>query len=115
MTGGGGGDIFVYRSYTDGSDTITDFSTDDLIQISASGFGGGLTAGVALSSIAATTGTFVNGSNPWSLGNNANFLYDTATGIFSFDADGIGVNSAVTIAKFRGLPTLSPTHISIVT
>ncbi|MGL5923599.1 hypothetical protein [Chroococcidiopsis sp.] len=97
-----------------GGDTITNFSTDDFIQISASGFGGGLAAGVALSSTAAITGTFVSGNNPQSVGNNANFLYDTATGIFSFDADGIGTNSAIAIAKFNGLPNLSPTQIIIV-
>ncbi|URD51102.1 GDSL-type esterase/lipase family protein [Chroococcidiopsis sp. CCNUC1] len=115
LTGGGGRDVFVYRSYTDGGDTITDFNaTDDLIQFSANGFGGGLTAGVMLSLTAAATGTFVSGNNPQSLGNNANFLYDTATGILSFDVDGIGANSAVTIAQFNGLPNLNPTQISIV-
>jgi len=114
LTGGGGVDTFVYRTSTEGDDTIADFGTDDSIQIFASGFGGGLTSGVTLSLTATTTGTFVNGNNPQPLGNNANFLYDTATGILRFDSDGVGVNSAVTLAQFSGLPSLDSTQISIV-
>jgi serralysin len=115
LAGGGGIDTFIWRSLLHGGDTITDFGTDDFLQISAAGFGGGLVAGKPLSLAEATTGVFVSSTNPLSLGNSANFLYDTATGILSFDSDGIGINSAVTLAKFSGLPTLDSTQILIVT
>ena len=42
LTGGTGADRFIFNSVADGLDTITDFNSaeSDLIQISASGFGG---------------------------------------------------------------------------
>lgn len=114
LAGGGGIDTFIWGSPQHGGDTITDFGTDDFLQISAAGFGGGLIAGTPLSLTEATTGVFVSGTSLLSLGNSANFLYDTATGLLSFDSDGIGVNSAVTLAKFSGLPSLNSTQIIIV-
>lgn len=50
LTGGTGADLFFYNSLADGIDTITDFNAaeGDKIQISASGFGGGLVAGIPL-------------------------------------------------------------------
>ncbi len=63
-------------------------------------------ANVSLSLTAATTGVFVSGASPTPIGNSANFLYDTATGLLSFDRDGIGSHSAAKIAKFYGLPSL---------
>jgi len=39
LTGGSGADTFVYRASSEGRDTITDFSVNDL-PYSASGFGG---------------------------------------------------------------------------
>lgn len=110
LTGGGGSDRFVYNSPTEGTDTLTDFGADDLIEISASGFGGGLTAGVALSDgVDSQNGVFVNGSTP--MGTSANFLYDG--GILSFDIDGTGGQAAVQIASFLGDVALSATRILV--
>ncbi|GFE69589.1 GDSL-type esterase/lipase family protein [Chroococcus sp. FPU101] len=108
LTGGDGDDIFAYNRSSDGNDTITDFNpTDDLFRISASGFGGGLQAGVALKTTASSTGTFVSSRTPISIGNNANFLYDTDQGLLSFDVDGLGSQVARKIATLTGLPSLS--------
>lgn len=116
LTGGGGADTFAYTVPGDGADLLTDFtgSQGDRLQISASGFGGGLSAGVNLSSDASATGTFVSNSTPTSLGTSANFLYDTDTGWLGFDQDGTGSIGAVTIATLAGVPTLSASHFSIV-
>jgi len=62
LTGGRGSDTFVYGAPTSG-DTITDFGGNDIFQISASGFGGGLEEGIALSMSASTTGVFVSDAN----------------------------------------------------
>ncbi|HEY9621429.1 MAG TPA: hypothetical protein V6C78_13720 [Crinalium sp.] len=111
LTGGGSGDTFVYRGPNDGADTITDFGTGDILQISASGFGGGLVAGVALASGAASaTGTFVSGSTR--VGTSANFLY--SGGVLSFDPDGTGAQGAVAIATLTGSPALTANRISII-
>lgn len=116
LTGGGGADTFAYNAPTEGEDLLTDFSGSggDRLQISASGFGGGLSAGVGLSTSAAATGVFVSSSNPTSLGNSANFLYDTDTGWLGFDVDGIGAAVSVTLATLTGVPTLSASQFAIV-
>jgi Ca2+-binding RTX toxin-like protein len=114
LTGGGGSDTFVFRNLGEGRDTITDFTGDDLFQISAAGFGGGLVADVPLSLTAAATGVFVSGATPAPISNNASFLYDTAKGLLSFDRDGTGSNSALEIAKLNGLPSLSLDQFHII-
>lgn len=114
LTGMGSHDIFLYRSATHGSDIITDFNSGDRFYILATGFGGGLEAGVALSTSAAATGSFVSSANPVALGTAANFLYNTSTGILSFDRDGTGTSGAVAIARLQGAPTLTTNQISIV-
>ncbi|MBD2070671.1 hypothetical protein H6F93_24685 [Leptolyngbya sp. FACHB-671] len=111
LTGGGGGDTFVFRSANEGGDTITDFGTGDILRISASGFGGGLAAGVALSGgTAAARGVLVQGNTP--VGSSANFLYNN--GVLRFDQDGTGSGAAVAIATFAGNPSLNVNQISIV-
>ncbi len=110
ITGNNGADLFIYETASDGEDILTDFDATegDIIQISASGFGGGLEAGISLSdSIAAATGVFVSGSNPQPIGNSANVLYDSTSGVLSFDVDGEGVENPVTLATLTGAPALA--------
>jgi Ca2+-binding RTX toxin-like protein len=115
LTGGAGVDAFVYGSPNEGLDTITDFGNGgDIFQISASGFGGGLVAGTPLQTTAAATGVFVSGANPGYLGTMAHFLYDTATDILSFDADGNGGGAKVELAQLSGMPTLTTSQFSII-
>jgi Ca2+-binding RTX toxin-like protein len=110
LRGGGGADTFVYKRITkDGHDTIIDFSIDDRFSISAAGFGGGLVAGTGLSTTA-----FVSGSTPVAIGTSGNFLYNTSTGRLSFDVDGSGSNSAFTMARLAGAPSLDASQFSIV-
>lgn len=114
LTGGGGIDTFVYKNPNDGLDTITDFGADDIFQVSVSGFGGGLVAGTPLQMVAAQTGVFVSGNDPGYLGAVAHFLYDTATGILSFDADGSGGGAEVELAQLAGMPVLGANQVAIV-
>ncbi len=114
LTGGGGADSFVYNNPNQGSDFITDFGFDDRITISASGFGGGLVAGVDLSETASSTGIFVSSPTPIALGNSAIFLYENDTGILSFDRDGSGPTVASTIAILSNSPYLSSEQFTII-
>ncbi|MBE9182208.1 hypothetical protein IQ268_26945 [Oculatella sp. LEGE 06141] len=114
LTGGGGANTFVYRNVSHGVDTITDFNNDDILRISASGFGGGLKAGVALSSSASPTGVFLRGTNLSAIGSSGNFLYNTANGTLRFDPDGTGPQSAVTIATLSNRHALSINQFEIV-
>jgi hypothetical protein len=110
LTGGSGADAFVYTTPEEGMDRITDLAVDDVFQISAAGFGGGLQAGVALSEGSpAVTGTLVQGSTP--VGTSANFLYNR--GVLSFDPDGVGPQRAIAIAVLVGAPTLQASQLVI--
>ncbi|MFN6540457.1 MAG: hypothetical protein RM021_029505 [Nostoc sp. EkiNYC01] len=51
LYGGTGTDTFIFSSFNEGVDTIYDFSTtNEVIQVSAAGFDGGLSLGVLLAS-----------------------------------------------------------------
>ena len=114
LTGKGGSDTFMYRSASEGFDKITDFGANDFFSISASGFGGGLSADVPLSTSASSTGVFVSDVNPTPLGSNANFLYNSSTGLLSFDVDGVGAGQVIPLATLDTTPTLSVEQFTIV-
>ncbi|MEH2199756.1 calcium-binding protein [Nostoc sp.] len=81
LYGGNGNDAFVFNSYNQGIDTIYDFNaTNELIQVLAAGFGGGLSA-PSLSANQFTLGTSATTSNQ-------RFIYNNVTGGLYFDLDG---------------------------
>ncbi len=81
LTGGNGTDTFTVYSYTKGVDTIDDFNaTNELIQLSAYGFGSPLSIG-SLSANQFTIGTSATTSEE-------RFIYNSATGALFFDQDG---------------------------
>ncbi|MGQ9367075.1 beta strand repeat-containing protein [Azospirillum sp. ST 5-10] len=101
LTGGGGADLFRYDSAEEGGDTITDFTSgEDMVAVLSPNFGN-LAAGV-LSAQHFALGASVDGDD-W-------FVFDTATGVLSFDADGSGTGAAVVIAT---LDTRTLTHSDI--
>lgn len=88
LQGGAGADQFGYLGGETGLDRILDFQSGaDQILLSSAFY--------------KPTGTvaFVNGSSATSA--NSTFLYDAATGIVSFDADGNGAGAAVQIAQLN--------------
>ncbi|MEH2023311.1 beta strand repeat-containing protein [Nostoc sp.] len=81
LIGGNGTDTFVFYNYNEGVDNLYDFNaTNDLIQISAFSFAGGLSIG-SLSANQFTLGTSATTSNQ-------RFIYDFITGGLYFDQDG---------------------------
>lgn len=98
LTGGGGNNSFSFNSPTIGTNTISDFSVvNDTILVSASGFGGTLVAGAAI-----TTDQFVLGAS--AVDASDRFIYNGTTGTLSFDVDGVGGTAQVQIASLsRGL------------
>jgi hypothetical protein len=108
ITGGAGGDNFTFNNLNEGIDTITDFlfSQGDKIAVSAAGFGGGLAAGVPLTSAQFLLGTTaLNASN--------RFIYNTITGGLFFDGDGTGTLAAIQIATLSSKPTISDSDILV--
>ncbi|MBW4577797.1 MAG: calcium-binding protein [Aphanothece sp. CMT-3BRIN-NPC111] len=111
LTGGGGRDRISFNSANQGIDTITDFViVDDTIDISAAGFGGGLTAGVAITAAQLFSGAGVTTATSA----NQRFLYNTNTGALLFDADGNGAgSSALQIATLTGHPSITNADIFV--
>jgi VCBS repeat-containing protein len=110
MTGGGSSDTFVFLHTTDGMDTITDFNNvtaHDHIAVSANGYGGGLTAGMDVTSIFETSN-----DNQFS-GSGAEFHFDTANQTIYFSADGTTA-SAIALAQVQPGATLHPHDLLIV-
>ena len=110
MTGGTGNDSFAFLQTSDGPGTITDFNNPteaDHIAISASGFGGGLTAGMDVTSVFETSG-----DDQFS-GSGAVFHFDTANQTLYFSADGTQA-SAITVATVQAGVTLNPHDLLIV-
>jgi Ca2+-binding RTX toxin-like protein len=93
LTTGTGFDTVLFTTTTEGIDTITDFNVyQDLIQVSAVNFGGGLIAGESISAAQFSI----------SLGSvtaNTRFIFDKPTGKLFFDIDGSGSNSSVQFAS----------------
>ena len=107
LTGGAGIDIFDFQSASHGPDEITDFvSGIDKIRVSASGFGGGLIAGGAVS--------LVSGSDPTASEATGQFLYDTDDGRLFWDADGTGSGDAVLVATFSNVPSLAASDFIVI-
>ncbi|MEH2037965.1 beta strand repeat-containing protein [Nostoc sp.] len=94
LIGGDGTDTFGFYNYNGGVDTIYDFNaTNELIQVYATGFGGGLSKG-SLQTSQFTIGTSATTTNQ-------RFIYDFDTGALFFDQDGSA--SGFTQVKFTQL------------
>jgi Ca2+-binding RTX toxin-like protein len=92
LTGGTKVDRFIVNASNQGIDTITDFTVvDDSIEVSASGFGGGLVANAAITAAQFRIGTGATTASH-------RFIYNTNNGALFFDADGNGLTAQVQIA-----------------
>jgi Ca2+-binding RTX toxin-like protein/subtilisin family serine protease len=84
LTGGAGIDRFAFNSRNERIDRIADFKVvDDTINVSAAGFGGGLTANAFLSAAQFIIGTAATTASQ-------RFIYNSTNGGLFFDSDGIG-------------------------
>jgi Ca2+-binding RTX toxin-like protein len=112
LAGGLGADQFKFQNKIEGIDTITDFTVgSDKITLSASGFGGGLTAAGALNStrfLKVTLGSQATTASQ-------RFIYNSSTGGLYFDLDGSGVAAAVQFATLSSRPTLTATDFLVTT
>jgi VCBS repeat-containing protein len=110
LTGGGGNDNFAFLQPSNGVGTITDFnntSQHDHIVVSANGYGGGLSAGMDVSTVFETSG-----DDQFS-GNGAVFHFDTANQTLYFSADATQA-SEITLATVQAGVMLNPHDLLIV-
>jgi len=95
---------------TNGSDTITDFTTgSDKIVFSLAAVNTATTASLLAGAL--TAGNFVSGPGAIADTGSSYFAYDTTTGTLSFDADGNGAGAAVVLVTLTGAPTLAASDI----
>jgi VCBS repeat-containing protein len=110
LTGGSGNDMFAFQQPTDGTDTITDFnntSQHDVIAISATGFGSGLTPGTDVTPFFETSG-----DDQFQFDTSL-FHFDTANNTLYFSPDGTTASAAALVQVQPGV-TLNATDIKIV-
>jgi Ca2+-binding RTX toxin-like protein len=109
LTGGAGKDRFTFNLPNERIDRITDFlPVDDTIAISASGFGGGLVAGAAI-----TAAQFRIGASATTA--NHRFMYNSTNGGLFFDKDGIGAIAQLQIATLNAGLTMTNNDIFVLT
>ncbi|WP_435540421.1 Calx-beta domain-containing protein [Azospirillum sp. ST 5-10] len=103
LFGGQGADLFVFRKPEEGGDAIADFEAGvDRIAVYSPNFG----------NLAAGTLSAANFALDDPANGNAVFVFNTTTGVLSFDSDGNGAGVAVTIATLN-VRTLSHTDITV--
>jgi Ca2+-binding RTX toxin-like protein len=98
ITGGGGNDWFRYNATNEGTDTITDF---------VSGADKFLFASLAFSN----TAIFTSNATGTASGTNAQFIYNTSSGLLSYDSDGTLGGGSNSIAFLTGNPALVGTDV----
>jgi serralysin len=97
MIGGDGADTFAFASLASGNDSIADFTSGvDVIALSSENFGI-----ASLDDVDFLSGSGVQAAD------RAALLYDTDTGMLSYDTDGLGGADAVVFATLAGVPELS--------
>jgi VCBS repeat-containing protein len=110
LTGGSGNDSFAFLQPSNGVGTITDFNNttqQDHIAVSANGYGGGLTAGMDVTSVFETSG-----DDQFS-GTGAVFHFDTGNQTLYFSADGT-TGSEIALAQVQAGVLLNPHDLLIV-
>jgi Ca2+-binding RTX toxin-like protein len=114
LTGRGGADTFVFTQPADGIDTVTDFvSGTDHLQVSASGFGGGLVAGTAPVVVLAADLASASALAPQQGGYMILDNSGTGAGTLYWDATGGSSDDAVAFAKLTGVTALLPSDFFV--
>ncbi|MEH2244582.1 MAG: calcium-binding protein [Nostoc sp.] len=108
LIGGAGTDTFAFNSYKEGVDRLYDFNaTNELIQISDAGFGGGLSIG------SLKTNQFTLGTSATAIAQR--FIYDFSTGGLYFDLDGsAGAFTKVQFAQLSAGLSLTKNNFVVV-
>ena len=113
LTGGTGNDTFAFNVPGEGLDHIIDFNLgeNDVISISAAGFGGGLVAG----GDASTGGLFGSSAGSAFGSTSERFHYNTTTHTLFYDSNGSAAGGTIVeLAVLENGSSLDGAHIKIV-
>jgi Ca2+-binding RTX toxin-like protein len=106
LTGGAGVDRFRFDFPNEGIDLITDFASNETIDVFASTFGGGLGAGKPI-----TAGQFRLGSDARDASDR--FIYNSGTRTLFYDSDGLGGAAKVQLATLQTDVALKASNIRV--
>lgn len=114
LSGGAGRDFIRYGSAAEGGDFVR-WESIDQVEVSAAGFGGGLTAGLNIGASGRFESAAAGGTAPTATtaDGTGTFLLDTDTNRLFYDADGSGTDAAVLLATFTG-PALTSADITVI-
>lgn len=114
LSGGTGFDVFRFDHLASADDRILDYNTaQDGIMVAASGFGGGLAAGMNIAAAARFTANTTGLAN--SPAGTGQFVWETDALILWFDRDGSGAGAAQRIITFASAPVnFTAAEISII-
>ncbi|MFC7540322.1 beta strand repeat-containing protein [Siccirubricoccus deserti] len=111
LSGGAGLDTFRYNFADEGGDTIVGYvGAEDRVQISVSGFGGGLALGMDL----LATGRYVENADGLATNAVGQFAFDTITQTLWWDVDGTGTEDRVMIASLTGATGWSVSELQLI-
>jgi Ca2+-binding RTX toxin-like protein len=97
LSGGSGSDDFYYAATSEGGDTVTDFTSgQDEFVFLQSAFGNLPTGTLSASNFATVAGTYNNSGGATT--GTPGFIFDSANGVLTYDADGNGGAAGFTIA-----------------
>ncbi len=111
LIGGAGGDVFRYAAAVEGGDTLQSYAGGvDQVEVSAAGFGAGLFAGMSV----LAAGRYAANATGGATAGVGQFVFNTATRLLAWDADGTGAGLAVPIADLTGAVGWSGTEITVI-
>lgn len=112
VSGGSGSDVFYFAASTEGGDRVTDYRVaDDTIRVSATGFGGGLVAGMDV----VATGFYVaNASGTATAVGTGQFVFDTDDRLLYWDSNGTDAGGSVLIAALPAVVGFVGTEIQVI-
>lgn len=112
LIGGAGADSFLFSAADAANDRIKDFTHgEDLLAVSAAGFGGGLVQGEAL---AAEQFLIAENRHADAPSGSGQFVYDQADGRLWWDADGAGREHPFLIAQLAQGAALTAADIHVI-
>ncbi|WP_439595146.1 LamG-like jellyroll fold domain-containing protein [Falsiroseomonas sp.] len=110
LQGGAGADLFRFSLAAEAADRIEDFTAADTVQISASGFGGGLVAGMDL----VAEGRYLENTTGRADAAFGQFVFETDANRLWWDADGTGAGARQIVADFTTATGWAGSEIAII-
>lgn len=109
LEGGAGADVFRWILPAERGDRIRDFAAgSDRLEISANGFGGGLTAG------APGDGRFISNDSGLATAGHGQFVYEADAGRLWWDANGTGNGMRVLLVILADQPVVTASDIVLI-